>query len=182
MCNVLVSLTKRPNPVSGSFRHLNKYITHRTTASSQLTSSEGFPIFFTAPMTARFLFRFGMLRTFKHKTRGHRPRPQSSGALCAFWLTKFAISSHLHMTARFSVKVRDLSNPETKDGVVIDLPYRKNYFYRFKRYKPLESNRSGKTVGAFYDEMDGTQFDPGQPGTSSGGAVCHRTPIAGRAR
>src|SRR5438552_5224449 len=24
-------------------------------------------------MTARFLFRFGMLRTFKHKTRGHRP-------------------------------------------------------------------------------------------------------------
>src|SRR5437773_2501826 len=52
MCNVLVSLTKRPNPVSGSFRHLNKYITHRTTANSQLTSSEGFPIFFTAPMTA----------------------------------------------------------------------------------------------------------------------------------
>src|SRR2546425_9887256 len=27
-------------------------------------------------MTARFLFRFGMLRTFKRKTRGHRPRPQ----------------------------------------------------------------------------------------------------------
>src|SRR5438876_3440646 len=50
LCIVLVSLTKRPNPVSGSFRHLNKYITHRTTASSQLTSSEGFPIFFTAPM------------------------------------------------------------------------------------------------------------------------------------
>src|SRR6266496_4774932 len=92
MCNVLVSLTKRPNPVSGSFRHLNKYITHRTTASSQLTSSEGFPIFFTAPMTARFLFRFGMLRTFKHKTRGHRPRPQSSGALCALWLAKYVIA------------------------------------------------------------------------------------------
>src|SRR6266487_609 len=39
------------------------------------------------------VFRFGMLRTFKHKTRGHRPRPQSSGALCALWLAKYVITS-----------------------------------------------------------------------------------------
>src|SRR2546425_8119711 len=43
-------------------------------------------------MTAPFLFRFGMLRTFKHKTRGHRPRPQSSGALCALWLAKYVVA------------------------------------------------------------------------------------------
>src|SRR2546425_8547838 len=52
----------------------------------------GRPRLWARSMTARFLFRFGMLRTFKHKTRGHRPRPQSSGALCALWLAKYVIA------------------------------------------------------------------------------------------
>src|SRR3989441_8547155 len=58
----------------------------------------GRPRLWARSMTARFLFRFGMLRTFKHKTRGHRPRPQSSGALCAL-VSQGAINSHLLRTA-----------------------------------------------------------------------------------
>ena len=46
-------------------------------------------------MTARFLFRFGMLRTFKHKTRGHKTAPTVERSALRLWLAKYVIALEL---------------------------------------------------------------------------------------